>query len=412
MTTTRAALHDRLGDRLRDATEHDEIAGIRPRWVVTAADTADVADALRAAAEHDLTVVPRGSGSRLDWGPAPTSADLLLDLAPCAGILEHAAGDLVISARAGTPLRALHDTAAAAGQRLPIDPPQPTATVGGVVATGTSGPARHYFGGIRDLLIGITVVLADGTTTTSGGNVVKNVAGYDLGKLYTGSLGTLGVITEAVFRLHPLAAEHRWISSTTHDPGDAAGIVDAHRHSQAMPTAIELDRPEPGGPITITAQLEGRPDATHARADLLARTVGGEVHEHPPGWWGAHPFPADGTGLRIGTEPAALADLLRAADRAATRTALPLALRGAAGLGVLHAGLPGVADPAATTELVTALRALPGYTALERGTPAVRAALDPWGPRPAALIALDRQLKDRFDPGHRLAPGRHAGGIR
>ncbi|WP_243792338.1 FAD-binding oxidoreductase [Saccharopolyspora gloriosae] len=410
--TARAALESAVGaDRIREAAETDDVAGVRPTWVAAASGTEDVSKILRAAAEHELTVVPRGSGSKLDWGAAPRSADLLLDLSANSGIIEHAAGDLVLSARAGTPLGTLHDTAAEADQQLPIDPPVRTATAGGTVATATSGPGRYFFGGVRDLLIGITVVRADGTVTTSGGKVVKNVAGYDLGKLYTGSFGTLGVITEVVFRLHPLAAEHRWINSTVDTAADAAAIVDTYRHCQAMPTAIELDRPEPGGAITVSAQLEGRPDATSERAETLARDVGGTVHDHAPDWWGASPFrPADNA-LRLGAEPAALTALLTAADRAAADTGLAPALRGAAGLGVLHAGLPATADARAVSELVAALRGRLGYVVLERGTGAVRDALDAWGPQPAGVLTLMRRVKDQFDPGHRLAPGRFAGGI-
>ncbi|MCX2732220.1 FAD-binding oxidoreductase [Saccharopolyspora sp. NFXS83] len=408
----RAALESAAGTgEIRDATAADEVAGVRPTWVAAASGTDEVSAILRAAAEHELTVVPRGSGSKLDWGAAPRSADLLLDLSANSGIVEHAAGDLVLSARAGTPLATLHDTAAEADQQLPIDPPDRAATAGGVVATATSGPGRYFFGGVRDLLIGITVVLADGTVTTSGGKVVKNVAGYDLGKLYTGSFGTLGVITEVVFRLHPIAAEHRWISSTVDTAADAATIVDTYRHCQAMPTAIELDRPEPGGAITVSAQLEGRPAATHERAEALARDVGGTVHDRAPDWWGQHPFGPSDNALRLGAEPAALTTLLTATDRAATDTGLSPALRGAAGLGVLHAGLPAADDPRAVADLVAALRGRLDYAVLQRGTATVRDALDPWGPQPAGISSLMRRIKDRFDPGHRLAPGRFAGGI-
>ncbi|RKT85555.1 glycolate oxidase FAD binding subunit [Saccharopolyspora antimicrobica] len=411
-TTTKDALAAALGaENVRDAAESDAVCGVRPQWVATVDSTERASAAMKVAAEHGLRVVPKGSGSKLDWGAAPTAVDLLLDVSASTGIVEHAAGDLVVHALAGTPIAEVGNVVRAAGQQLAIDQPLPTATVGGVVATGASGPCRHLFGGVRDLLIGITVVRADGTVTTAGGKVVKNVAGYDLGKLYTGSFGTLGVITEAVFRLHPVSAEHRWISVTAADPATAGALADEIRHSQAVPTAIELDRPRPDGPITVCAQLEGRPAATHDRAAELAATLGHEaqVLEQAPAWWGSHPFEPAGTGLRVAAEPAKLPHLLAAIQDAAA--GLPVTTRGAAGLGVLHAGLPADTDPAAVAGLVTALRARCEYAVVERAPRAVLAEIDPWGPVAPGLLTLMRRTKDQFDPEHRLAPGRFVGGI-
>jgi glycolate dehydrogenase FAD-binding subunit len=415
-TTTKDAAHEALvtalgAERVRVATKTDSVSGVRPRWVATVDGTERTSIAMKVAAQHGLRVVPKGSGSKLDWGSAPDAVDLLLDLSAANGIVEHAAGDLVVHALAGTPIAQVNEVVRAAGQQLAIDQPLPTATLGGIIATGTSGPCRHLFGGVRDLLIGITVVRADGTVTTAGGKVVKNVAGYDLGKLYTGSFGTLGVITEAVFRLHPVAAEHRWIAVTADDPETAAAATDTIRHSQTMPTAIELDQPEPGGTITVCAQLEGRPTATHDRAVELAATVGhgAMVLAEAPPWWGRYPFdPANGIGLRLGIKPAELSRLLHATQEAAAANGLPLAVRGVAGLGVLHAGLPGDAAAADVAALVKALRASCEYAVLVRAS---QSTVDPWGPVAPGLLALMRRTKDQFDPENRLAPGRFLGGI-
>lgn len=417
--SAREALAAALGaEYVRDAAECDAVGGIRPRWVASVADTEQTAAAMRVAAEHELRVVPKGSGSKIDWGNAPNAVDLLLDLSPATGVLEHAAGDLVLRAKAGTPIAEVHNVVRAQDQQLAIDHTLPTATVGGAIATATSGPCRHLFGGVRDLLIGITVVRADATVTLSGSKVVKNVAGYDLGKLYTGSFGTLGVITEAIFRLHPLAAERRWITVTVDEVGAAAEAVNVVRHSQAMPTAIELERAAPDGPLTVCAQLEGRPGATQARALQLADAVTAaagnraEVLDRAPDWWGRYPFdPADGVGLRLGVEPAALTTMLTAAQRSAAKYGVPLAIRGAAGLGVLHAGLPGDTDPTAVADLVSSLRIVAGHAVLLRAPQPVRTAVDPWGPMPRGVAPLMRRIKDQFDPEHRLAPGRFVGGI-
>lgn len=415
-TKTTDAAYDALvaalgADRVRPAAGADEISGVRPKWVASVEGTEQTSAAMTVAAEHELHVVPKGSGSKLDWGAPPRAVDLLLDLSPSNRVIEHAAGDLVVRALAGTPIADINAVVAESGQQLAIDQPLPSATVGGVVATATSGPCRHLFGGVRDLLIGITVVLADGTVTTSGGKVVKNVAGYDLGKMYTGSFGTLGIITEAVFRLHPVAAEHRWISITSDTPAEAAAAADTVRASQAMPTAIEIDRVEPSGPLTVCAQLEGRPSVTQERAQVLAAAIGdsAEVLEEPPPWWGRRTVQHGDIELRVGAEPAAVRDLLESIAESAR--GLMVSVRGAVGLGVLHLGIPADADPAAIAEFTRRLRDRAGYAVVERAPRAVLDVVDPWGPIAPGVQTLMRRSKDQFDPQHRLSPGRFVGGI-
>ncbi|GAA2348574.1 FAD-binding oxidoreductase [Saccharopolyspora halophila] len=415
-TKTTDAAHDALvaalgADRVRQATGADEICGVRPTWVAAVDGTEQAAAAMKVAAEHDLRVVPKGSGSKLDWGAPPRAVDLVLDLSPANRVIEHAAGDLVVRASAGTPIADINAVVSESGQQLAIDQSLPSATVGGVVATATSGPCRHLFGGVRDLLIGITVVLADGTVTTSGGKVVKNVAGYDLGKMYTGSFGTLGVITEAVFRLHPVAVEHRWISIACDTPAEAVAAADTVRASQAMPTAVEIDRAESSVPLTVCAQLEGRPSVTQERAQVLAAAVGdkAEVLEEPPSWWGRQAFEPDGIGLRVGAEPAAMRHLLESIAESAGD--LAVSVRGAVGLGVLHLGIPAEADPSEVAGFTRRLRDRAGYVVVERAPRAVLDAVDPWGPIAPGVQTLMRRSKDQFDPQHRLSPGRFVGGI-
>src|SRR5262249_9966816 len=181
----------------------DAVAGAQPRFVASPADTAEAAAVLRAAAAEGMTAVPRGGGTRLAWGNPPASCDLVIDTRRMNPVLEHAAGDHVVRVQAGGGLDRLAGLLARAGQRLALDPPPgagPAAghdsapgTVGGVLATGVAGPLRLRYGTPRDLAIGMTVVRADGTVASSGGKVVKNVAGYDLGKLFAGSYGALGL---------------------------------------------------------------------------------------------------------------------------------------------------------------------------------------------------------------------------
>ncbi|MGH3792679.1 MAG: FAD-binding oxidoreductase [Pseudonocardiaceae bacterium] len=388
-----------------EATAADTVDGVPARWVAWPRSTEEVSAVLRAAAGLGLRVVARGTGTRLAWGVPPTALDLIVDTSRMAAVLAHAAGDLVITVQAGLPMVELQDALAPHRQQLALDGSANLGgTVGGTVATGASGPLRYRYGSVRDLLIGITVVLADGSIARSGGTVVKNVAGYDLGKLYTGSLGTLGVITEAVFRLHPLPEASRWITLPAADATRAATAIAAIRASQYDPVSIEVDRSTPGGLVTVGVAVEGVTRGIDARADAVADLLGNAagtlatVTEQPPGWWGQPPQPP---AAMVTCEPTGLADLLATA---------PGALRGSAGAGVLVAGLRDGDQLGTELGQLRRIAAQHGGSVVLRCAPPHRkASLDVWGPVPA--LALMRRLKDQFDPEHRLAPGRFVGGI-
>src|ERR1700733_13867084 len=223
--------------------------------------------------------------------PPASSCDLLIDLQAMAQVLEHAAGDLVVRVQAGTTIGHLASVLGAAGQELALDVPA-DATVGGVVATGTTGPRRFRYGAPRDLLIGITVVRADGVVAHSGGKVVKNVAGYDLGKLFSGSQGTLGLITEATFRLHPRPAAVAWVTGD-YGPAalaDAASAVAAAAGSALVPSAGGLAWA--AGFLRMGVLLEGTSSGVAERAgrmaELIASAGGTPVvarSEAPLRWW-------------------------------------------------------------------------------------------------------------------------------
>ena len=458
----------------RQASAADAVAGGTPRFAASPATVAEASAVLRAAAEHDLAVVPRGSGSKLGWGVSPRQCDLVVDTLRLDRVLEHAAGDLVARVQAGVSLDRLAEVLGGAGQELALDPApglgspdcvptdwaggrgvdsasvdgasvdgpgngpgayQGGGTVGGTLATAAAGPRRLRYGTPRDLVIGVTVIRADGTVAHSGGKVVKNVAGYDLGKLFTGSFGTLGLIVEAVFRLHPRPAAAAYITL------DCAGVPAAHRvvaaasASVLVPSAIEIGRPTRGGPITVAVLLEGEPAGVSERAALMRELLGGAAQIQPsrPAWWGgpdgdpAHPA---GTLIRVAFWAAALSSVLAVIDSAAQSAGLDPAVGGSAAAGVIYAAVGPDVAPAAVAAFVSALRA-----ALARGegdarpataTPsevphvmasavivhapaAVRDLVDPWGPVPS--LPLMRAVKDQFDPGHRMAPGRFAGGI-
>jgi glycolate oxidase FAD binding subunit len=205
-------------DTRRAGGPDDAVGGVVPREVVRPTTVDQVAEVLRTAAADGRTVVPVGGRSKLTWAAPPESCDLLLDLTGLDRVVEHVAGDLTVVAEAGVRLADLQAQVGRAGQLLGLDPPEEGATLGGVVSANASGPRRLRYGTTRDLLIGIAVVLADGTVAHAGGKVVKNVAGYDLGKLFTGAHGTLGVVVSTTWRLHPVRRRAGWSRSSCRTP--------------------------------------------------------------------------------------------------------------------------------------------------------------------------------------------------
>jgi glycolate oxidase FAD binding subunit len=421
------ALCAATGKAARQAEPGDAVDGVAASFVAAPGSTAEAADVMRIAAEHRLAVVARGTGTKLGWGRRPSHVDLIVDTARMDRVIEHSAGDLVVHMQAGIRLAALQDSVAPQGQRLAVDPllppgargPADAGTVGGLIATATSGPLRLSHGAVRDLLIGVTIVRADGAVAKAGGKVVKNVAGYDLGKLLTGSWGTLGLVTEAVFRLHPLPAVARWVVAPAGSAAVAHDLVQRVVHSQLVPTALELDRPAQSSATqssaTLAVLVEGIQQGVAGRVDGLLALLGegAEVHESAPGWWGRAPWAQGDVALRLTHEIAGLPRLLDALDDTTRRHGLTAAVRGSVGVGLVYAALPGDSDPASVAALVGDLRDEAhrwGGDVVVLDAPAgVEAAVDGWGP--VRGLSLMRRVKDQFDPEHRLAPGRFAGGI-
>jgi glycolate oxidase FAD binding subunit len=369
---------------------------------VAVKSTVEVVDALKAAAADKQVVVAGSAGTKRSWGgPLSRDVDLRLDLTGLDQVVDHAAGDLIVVAQAGAPLAAVQRRVAEAGQRLAIDETVPGATVGGTIATATSGPLRQLAGTVRDLLIGVTVVRVDGVVAKAGGRVVKNVAGYDLCKLLTGSYGTLAVITEAVFRLHPQPAATAVV--TVPDPDLA--LVHAVAASQLAPAGIELDAPI-GHPATLGVALEGTADGVAARTDALLALIRdsgaaeARTRSQPPLWWGRYPWPAGAIALKLTFARSGLADVVAAARD------LAVPVRGSAGVGVLYGT---TADPEAVAPLRQACAAHGGSLVVVDAPEAVKATVDLWGP--VSGLDLMRRVKERFDPQYRLAPGRFVGGI-
>ena len=390
------------------------VDGVPVGVVARPTDDAQVAEVLRAAHAHGLSVVPRGRGTKLCWGRPPTSADVLLDLSALDRVLDHAAGDLIVSTQAGARLADVQEVVARGGQRLCLDETVPGASIGGTLAANTSGPRRVAVGSARDLLIGVHLVRADGVPAKAGGRVVKNVAGYDLGKLLIGSAGTLGVITEATFRLHPLPVASRWVSVPVDDAAEAGRVTQSVLHSQAVPAALEVDWPL-AGPGSVSVLLEGREEGVSGRADTVRRLLGEAATESPDAPAGGATYPWDlaatgddrATAIKLTFVLSGLGAVLGAARDGGA------AVRGSAGVGVAYAAVPAgtpVEEVAAALDRLRQACGRHGGSAVVLDAPAaVKEALDVWGPVPA--LDLMRRVKDQFDPDHRLAPGRFVGGI-
>ncbi len=380
------------------------------------ASLAETATVLR---DSSGSVLVRGGATKLDWAGRVDQPDLVLDTAGLRGVLTHNAADLTASVRAGTPLAELQEALAGDQQWLALDPAtEPVgATVGGLLAAGDSGPSRLRYGGLRDLVIGVTLVLADGTVARSGGHVIKNVAGYDLAKLVYGSLGSLAVIAEVVIRLHP-----RLTGSVT-----VAGVADATQAGAAglalmasplEPTAVEWIG-DPGSPGQLLVRTDGTPDFVAAggqRVVELLATVGVDAEPLSPDAarqeWSTHAEAVRGgpkeTLLRLSARPGDVTGLLEAARRHAEHAGSRLRVVSSVALGLCTLALTG-GDPQGQAELVTALRAQAASgraSVLVRSRPdTVEAQLDALGPPPSTTAVL-RRIKSQFDPGGRLAPGR------
>ena len=303
-----------------------------------------------------------------------------------------------MTVEAGCTIAALQRELAERGQRLGLDPPWPAlATVGGVVATNDSGPLRTRYGSVRNLLLGATVALADGTLARSGGRVVKNVAGYDLPKLVAGSLGTLGVLVEATFRLHPLPRETRDETFAFASPAEAQAFALAVADSTLTPSCVQLRASDEG--TFVDVRFEGAEGATASQAARLASLGGDRVAADSEVWAATERLRAAGAFVvKVGVRPAAMGGLV---ERVA-------GLGGSWSVVVQSDGVGFVRVEGGVEEL----RRTSGVAyAVVWGCPSgAKDGLDVWGPGQEAL-GLMRRVKERFDPRRTLNAGRYVGGI-
>ncbi|MGN9774792.1 FAD-binding oxidoreductase [Micromonospora sp. H33] len=414
----------------------DEVAGRPARWVAVPGGPRAAAEVLRLAARHDLTVVPRGAGTKIDWGAAPDRVDIMLDTGRLAGIGHEPVGASTAEIGGGTPMRAVQATLERTGQRLALDAPSPGATLGGVLAAGEAGPLRHRHGTACDQLVSLRYLDADGELVGAGGGA----EGLELARLLCGSQGALGVLVSATLRVHAVPASRIWVTRPVWTPLEVHDLVRTVLAARLDPAAVELDlpagagsRPRQGGRAesmarhpsmtgraatgparagTLVVLLEGGPADVAERADRMVSLLdGGATASHAaPEWWRRYPFGPGDTALRLEVP---ITDLHAAVYALRDAAGTPVPVRGSAGLGVVNAALPGAMPAERVASILAAVRgvllARQGRCVVVSAPEPVRRAVDLWGE--LAGLARLRAAKEHLDPHHRLAPGRLPGGL-
>ncbi len=413
------------------------IDGVLPRLVTTPSAIEDAAQIVAAANQHDLQVMAYGGGSHTNLGGLADQIDVLIRTSKLTRLLEHEAPDLTCRVEAGITLADLQAQLAKQGQRLALDPPEAAqTTIGGILATNASGPRRLRYGTARDLVIGLHVIQGNGEIARSGGRVVKNVAGYDLNKLYIGSLGTLGLIAEANFKLHPLPAEERTLLLTYTNAEDAMHTAIDITRSQLTPSALELidsgaasDMSDffgqhlPGNGWTLAINFEGSTTTIGRQIDetyLLARKYNALLDDELEGeqqerFWQAVREHMQGTvTCKAAILVSHIAPYLQHIERICHSQDLEAAIVAHAGNGILFIELrPGDA----TQRLVDAINALRIHAQEARGSLVVECCpveikrrIDVWG-EPGTDFRMMQRLKQQFDPKGTFVKGRFLGGL-
>jgi len=406
-----------------------------PQAAVLPRNEAEVCAALRFASDAALGAVPWGHGTYQSIGLPPTRYDLALDLSRLDRLVAYEPADMTATVQAGIPFTALQSRLAEHGQFLPLDPPLAhSSTVGGILATRSSGPLRCRYGTVRDLVLGLRIAHPDGTITKAGASVVKNATGYDVTKLHLGAHGTLGVILQATLRAFPRPELERgwWIAA-------ADGLVLQELANRLLTSHLVPDRLEYadasashawGAPVkgaALGVSIGGIRESVEGQAVDLRRIVegqGGALVDAGMGadaWRRCSDFPWDlrvpgeGTAWAIWRGGVLPADSLPALD-AVRQAVTPLAAMAAAAT-IAHGTLRGIVRGPSGAEVVQVLAAARaalvshgGYLVLLDAPPMVREAIEPWGTTPGGLDVM-RRMKSAFDPTSVLNPGRFVGGI-
>jgi glycolate oxidase FAD binding subunit len=385
------------------------IDGLRPGLAVSPSRPEDVAEALKLATGSGAVVVPWGGGTQQSLGAALERFDLVLDLRGLDHILEYEPADLTVTVEAGTRLAELQRLLGERGQWLPLDPPLPAeATVGGILATNASGPTRHSRGTARDLVIGVSVALANGDIVKSGGRVVKNVAGYDMAKLQIGALGTLGVILQATFKVSPLPQQT--LTCGAEGLLKRLSALAAHIDELRLPAqALVLTKEAAASNWTLLVRFAGGSAAVErARSDFLAAAGESSIlseSEADATWSSLAALQQPTVSAKAGVLPAETSELAAwFADQGANVAAYP-------SVGIVNCAWT---DRGLGASILKEGRSKAmersGALVIERAPPELKREVNVWG-EPRGDFALMQRLKLEFDPGRTLNRGRFLGGI-
>lgn len=431
--TAESALRPILGDGLAGGEAEFAVDGLTPRYVATPSSVDELTAALAAANEAGVAVIPWGGGCHMALGNVPSRYDVALRTTKLDGVIEYEAADLTVTVEAGMTFEQLGAILAEHGQFLPIDAPG-QATIGGALAAAAGGPSQHAYGLARDWLLGCRIAQADGVLVRGGGRVVKNVAGYDLPRLIVGSLGTLGVIVEATFKLTPLPATEETLLAVHPSLGATAdAILAADERGLALTAAALIDAPaaaelntgidvDPGAGIAAYRIAGGAAAVERTRKDLAALSVDNETllldGDRTASFWRQLAAPL----RRRPNDNAGGVELKASLPPAAVRGFIATLADGDAGAGMSVIAYPTVgvvrvtlAD-AETDEMASIVERLRAHAIAAGGSLVVTRApvelkrrIDVWGEVDA--LALMRNLKQQFDPASTLNPGRFVGGI-
>lgn len=392
-------------------------ASVVQRARVLAPNTLDEASQLlRAARDNGEAVSFLGGGTETGYGNPPARVGVLVKTERLKRIVEYAPSDMVITAEAGLTLAALQRSLSAQKQRLALDAPlAERATIGGLIATDGYGPRRARYGRLRDLVVGMTILRADGERVRGGGKVVKNVAGFDLPKLMIGSLGTLGMIATATFRLHPMPEVSRWTSIGPLTAAELHAIVVAVRERRLEPAAYVAERAR--DTHTLYVLFEGFESGVAEQQEAFFSLVPGL---HPVAAVERNVAAIDerarATGelrVRVSIPPADFVRVDREVLEPLQRTLQRAACSVYPSLGIAFLG-GDLIDAGAVMPALSAARerveAIGGNLVVTALPASLSGRIDSFGSPPASFPIM-RRLKDRFDPEHRLNPGRFIGGL-
>jgi glycolate dehydrogenase FAD-binding subunit len=396
------------------------VAGTVPAMVCLPHSAEQIAAALRICAESDASVVPWGGGTAMAIGNSPRRLDLIISTIRMNRLIDHDHANLTATVQSGISLARLQTALHAQKQFAPLDAPSPErSTIGGIVSANLNGPKRSSYGNVRDLVIGMKLVLGSGEQIKAGGKVVKNVAGYDLCKLFTGSLGTLGILTEATVRLAPIPEQ----SATGIAHGGLARASQLAReltNSKMLPTAVFLSGSPTVGSWRLAVSFEGFGEPVSrqiSELDSLAKQNGMAIEpqraESEQLVWreiGDLPLQADRLVYRLTVPRSSVESVLGAVQSLLIGAAEPV-LSADVVLGTIWIVAPANRTSADHfAELISLARQHYGHAVLFAAPPELKHGVEVWGPSPST-IALMRDIKQRFDPHGILNPGRFIGGL-